>query len=203
MPIVGGTKNPNLDKIFDIKPDLVITNREENRREDVEELSVSLDVMVTDINTIEDALLAIYDIGERCGAADEAERMINKIRAEMDSVPDEPQQSVAYLIWREPWMTVGGDTYIHSVLTHWNLKNVYGDQNRYPTISLKDLQAKSPDLILLSSEPFPFKEKHREEIETVLPNTRVLMVDGEWFSWYGSRMITAFRRINKFRKAIS
>jgi ABC-type Fe3+-hydroxamate transport system substrate-binding protein len=203
VPIVGGTKNPRLDKIFDIKPDLVIANREENRKEDVEELAGSLDVMVTDIKTIEDALLAIHDIGVRCGVAEKADLLIENIRAEMDNVPDEPKQSVAYFIWREPWMTVGRDTYIDSVLSHWNLKNVYGDQKRYPKTTLEDLKSKAPDLILLSSEPYPFKEKHREEIEAALPNSRVLMVDGEWFSWYGSRMLPAFKRLNEFRKAIS
>lgn len=203
VPIVGGTKNPRLDKIFAIQPDLVIANNEENRKEDVEELSRSLDVMVTDIKTIEDALLTIYDIGKRCSAATEAGAMIKKIRVEMENVPDEPIQSVAYFIWREPWMTIGRDTYIHSVLSHWNLENVYGDQKRYPQTSLNELAKKVPDLVLLSSEPYPFKEKHREKVEEACPDSRVLMVDGEWFSWYGSRMLIAFRRLNSFRKAIS
>ena len=100
-------------------------------------------------------------------------------------------------------MTVGNDTYIHSVLSHWNLENVYGDQKRYPKTSLKQLSRKNPELVLLSSEPYPFKEKHREEVEEACPDSRVLMVDGEWFSWYGSRMLRAFKRLNSFRKAIS
>lgn len=203
VSVVGGTKNPRLDKISEIKPDLVIANREENRKEDIEGLPGSFDVMVTDISTIEDALLTIYDIGKRCGAEKRSDTMIEKIRAEMNHVPDEPCQSVAYFIWREPWMTVGKDTYIHSVLTHWKLANVFGDQTRYPKTTLDDLSKKAPDLILLSSEPYPFKEKHREEVELACPDSRVLMVDGEWFSWYGSRMLTAFRRLNAFRKAIS
>lgn len=203
VPIVGGTKNPRLSKILDIKPDLVIVNREENRKEDVEKLTGSLDVMVTDINTIGDALLTIHDIGKRCGVAIEADGMIEKIKAELNKVPDEPQQSVAYIIWREPWMTVGRDTYIHSVLTHWKLENVFGDQTRYPKTTLNDLSKKAPDLILLSSEPYPFKDKHREEVEAACSDSRILMVDGEWFSWYGSRMLPAFKRLNSFRKAIS
>ena len=203
VPIVGGTKNPRIDKILEMDPDLVITNREENRKEDVEELAGSLEVLVTDISSIEDALLAVYDIGKTCGVADKADSMIKKIRHELDNVPDEPLQSVAYFIWREPWMTVGRDTYIHSVLTHWNLENVYGNQTRYPKTTLNELGKRAPNLILLSSEPYPFKEKHREEVEEACPDSRVLMVDGEWFSWYGSRMLTAFKRINSFRKAIS
>mgnify|MGYP006275211967 CR=1 FL=1 len=203
VPIVGGTKNPRVDTILDIRPDLVIANHEENRKEDVEALAESLDVMVTDISSIEDALIAIYDIGKRCGTADKAGELIADIRTELDQVPDEPPQDTAYFIWRDPWMTVGRDTYVHSVLSHWNLENVYGDQLRYPKTSLKELNRKNPDLILLSSEPYPFKEKHRELVEEACPDTRVLMVDGEWFSWYGSRMLTAFRRLNSFRKAIS
>ncbi|WP_340105130.1 helical backbone metal receptor [Rhodohalobacter sp. 8-1] len=203
VPIVGGTKNPRLDKIFEIKPELVIANHEENQKEDIEELAGSLDVMVTDIKTIEDALLTIYDIGKRCGVAAEADALIKKIRTEMNNVPAEPQQSAAYFIWREPWMTIGHDTYIHSVLTHWNLENVYGEQTRYPKTSLIELAKKNPELILLSSEPYPFKEKHRDEVEAACPDSRVLMVNGEWFSWYGSRMLIAFRRLNSFRKAIS
>lgn len=203
VPTVGGTKNPRLEKILKLSPDLVITNREENRREDVKELSDSLDVMVTDISSIEDALLTIYDIGETCGAADKVDSLIKKIRYELDNVPDESPQNVAYFIWREPWMTVGSDTYIHSVLTHWNLENVYGKQTRYPKTTLNELGKKAPNLILLSSEPYPFKEKHRQEVEEACPDSRVLMVDGEWFSWYGSRMVPAFKRLNSFRKAIS
>lgn len=203
IPIVGGTKNPRLDKILEIKPDLVIANREENRKEDVEELGRSLNVMVTEVNTIEDALVTIYEIGKRCGAAAETGSIIEKIRSELNDVPDEPPQSAAYFIWRDPWMTVGHDTYIHSVLTHWNMVNVYGDKSRYPKTSLKDLAKKAPELILLSSEPYPFKEKHREEVEAACTDSRVLMVDGEWFSWYGSRMLPAFKRLNSFRKAIS
>lgn len=203
VPIVGGTKNPRIESILKIAPDLVIANREENQKEHVEELAESLEVMVTDISSIEDALLAIYDIGNRCGVADKADSLINNIRTELDSVPDEPLQNTAYFIWRDPWMTIGNDTYIHSVLSHWNLENVYGDQKRYPKTSLKQLSRKNPELVLLSSEPYPFKEKHREEVKEACPDSRVLMVDGEWFSWYGSRMLRAFKRLNSFRKAIS
>lgn len=203
VPIVGGTKNPNLDKIHKIKPDLVIANREENRKEDVMELSQTFDAMVTDIHSVEDAVLAIHDIGSRCGVAEEAVSMIKKIRTGLNAVPDEPVQTVAYFIWQNPWMTVGRDTYIHSVLSHWNLENVYGGQERYPKTSLKELEQKAPELILLSSEPFPFKEHHREMVQETCPGSRVLMVDGEWFSWYGSRMVKAFEKLNLFRKAIS
>jgi ABC-type Fe3+-hydroxamate transport system substrate-binding protein len=202
VPLIGGTKNPNIEKIKQLEPDLVISNREENRKEDVEAIKEFCEVMVTEIDTIDDALFAIHDIGTRCGAKEKATELIDAVRTEMDHVPDEPQLSAAYLIWREPWMTVGHDTYIHSVLKHWNLENIFSEKTRYPKTSLSELAEKQPDLILLSSEPYPFKEKHVQEVSNACPESRVLPVDGEWFSWYGSRMLPSFRKLNAFRKAI-
>ncbi len=203
VPIVGGTKNPRIDKIKQINPDLIIASKEENRKEDIEELESTSEILLTDIGSIEDALIAVYEIGERCGRAKKAKKMTDEIRAVLDDIPDEPVQTAAYFIWREPWMTVGSDTYIHSVLKNWNLENVYGTQKRYPKTTLRELKRKNPELILLSSEPYPFKEAHRKEVEEICPASRVLMVDGEWFSWYGSRMLPSFRKLNAFRKAIS
>lgn len=203
IEIIGGTKNPNLKRIETIAPDLIIANREENRKDDVEHLSALTEVMVTEINTIEDALLTIYEIGERCGVPEKAKKVTGKIQERLENVPDEPPQRVAYLIWKDPWMTVGSDTYIHSVLSHWNLVNVFGNRKRYPATTLTELKTRNPELILLSSEPYPFKEKHKTLLEEQCPDARILLVDGEWFSWYGSRMIPAFKRLNAFRKAIS
>ena len=202
VAIIGGTKNPNIEKIKQLDPDLVIANREENRKEDVEAIKEFCEVLVTDIDTIDDALFAIHDIGDLCEAKEKAKELIGAIRSEMDQVPDEPPLSAAYLIWREPWMTIGHDTYIHSVLNHWNLDNVFALKTRYPKTSLTELAVKQPDLILLSSEPYPFKEKHVQEVSDHCPDSRVLLVDGEWFSWYGSRMLPSFRKLNAFRKAI-
>jgi ABC-type Fe3+-hydroxamate transport system substrate-binding protein len=202
VEIMGGTKNPRLDIIRKVRPGLIIANREENRKEDVEELQKEFDVMVTDIHSIEDALLAIHEIGKRCNCEDKAAELIDSIRSEYEKVPDEEPLTAAYMIWRDPWMTVGGDTYIHSVLSHWNLDNIFGKQSRYPKTSLQELAEKQPDVILLSSEPFPFKQKHLNEIEESCPDSRVLLVDGEWFSWYGSRMLPSFKSLNTFRKAI-
>lgn len=203
VPIIGGTKNPRIDKIKEIGPDLIISNKEENRKKDIDELKSMTEILLTDIASIEDALITIYDIGKRCGAEKRADSLIRDIRMELDRIPDEPKQRVAYFIWREPWMTVGRDTYIHSVLKNWNLENVYDEQVRYPKTSFGELQQKNPELILLSSEPYPFKKKHQEEIQEACPQARVLLVDGEWFSWYGSRMLPSFKKLNSFRKAIS
>lgn len=203
VEIMGGTKNPRLDKIKGAKPDLVIANREENRKEDIESLQEDFRVHLTDINTIEDALLSIHEIGEICGVPDKAGELISAIRSEYENVPDEPPLTAAYMIWRDPWMSVGDNTYIHSVLTHWGFKNIFGNLTRYPKTTLNQIAEKNPDVILLSSEPYPFKEKHVDVVAGVCTESQVFRVDGEWFSWYGSRMLPSFKKLNTFRKAIS
>jgi ABC-type Fe3+-hydroxamate transport system substrate-binding protein len=203
VPVVGGTKNPRLDKIRKLSPDLIIANKEENRKEDVEELQKDFEVMVTEIDTIDEALFAIHDIGWSCGVQDQAKKLISDIQLELERVPDEQSATAVYFIWRDPWMSVGRDTYIHSVLSHWNLENVYSDRTRYPKTSLPELSLKKPDVVLLSSEPYPFKEKHIAEVSQFCPGADVILINGEWFSWYGSRMLKAFRQLNILRKAIS
>ena len=203
IPVIGGTKNPNLEKIRGLNPDVIIANKEENRREDVEELQKDFEVMVTEIDTIEEALFAIHDIGWTFGVQEKGKKWIKSIQKEMDRVPDEPPMTAAYFIWRDPWMSVGKDTYIHSVMKHWNLENVYADKSRYPKTTLYELSLKKPELILLSSEPYPFKEKHIKEVRDICRGSNIVLVNGEWFSWYGSRMQKGFRNLNIFRRAIS
>lgn len=203
IPIIGGTKNPRLDKIRNLNPDYIIANKEENRPEDIKALIRDFEVNVTEIATIEDGLIAIHELGKKLDATEKAERLIFNIQQVLRERPDVPELNTAYMIWKKPWMTVGGDTYIHDILNYWKLPNVFGDQKRYPKINLEDLQRKNPDLILLSSEPYPFKEKHLVQIEEVCPAARVLLVEGEWFSWYGSRMELAFKRLNGWRKTIA
>lgn len=203
IPVIGGTKNPRLDKIIELSPDLIIVNREENREEDVEALSKDFETILTDISTIEDALISIYEIGKQLQSTDKAKELVRLINEEIVKIPEEDTIRVAYLIWRDPWMTVGRDTYIHSVLSHWKMENVFGNKNRYPKIQLDDIAEEKPDYILLSSEPYPFRDKHIAKVREVCRESQVLLVDGEWFSWYGSRMLPSFKKLNTFRKAIS
>lgn len=200
IPVVGGTKNPRIDKIRDLKPDLVIANKEENRREDVLELKQHFRVIVTEISSIEDALLTIYELGNIVGKPREAERLTGRISQRLAERPAVASLRTVYFIWREPWMTIGGDTYIHDVLQHWNLENIFGNLTRYPGIELEQLSRRNPELILLSSEPYPFKEKHLPEIKEYCPDAKILLVNGQWFSWYGSRMLSAFEALNTWRK---
>lgn len=203
IPIIGGTKNPNLEKIRAINPDLIIANLEENRREDVEQLQEEgFNVMVTEVGTVEEALFVIHDIGWTCGVAKEAKKLIQKIQGEMEKSATFPEITAAYLIWRDPWMSVGRDTYIHSVMEHYHISNIFSGTTRYPKTTLHEISLKKPDLILLSSEPYPFKENHIKEIGDACPGSDILLVNGEWFSWYGSRMLTAFSKLNAFRRVM-
>ncbi len=203
VPIIGGTKNPKIEAIRELDPDLIIANKEENRKEDVDQLEEYFRVMVTEISTIEEALFAIHDIGWTCGVQEVAGDLISNIQSVMKGVPDEPPMTAAYFIWRDPWMSVGNDTYIHSVMEHWNFNNVYADELRYPKTMLNELSLKKPEIILLSSEPYPFKEKHIKEVSDACPGSNIVLVNGEWFSWYGSRMFHAFKNLNIFRRAIA
>lgn len=203
IPIIGGTKSPRLDKIARLNPDYILANKEENRKDDILELSRTHNVRLTDISTIEDALITIHELGKELGAAKQAGQMISRMTKTLENRPDEPPLRTAYFIWRDPWMTVGRDTYIHDVMQHWKLTNIFEDQLRYPHITLHSLADRNPELILLSSEPFPFKEEHVAEVRRALPDVRILLVDGEWFSWYGSRMLRSFNRLNVWRKAIA
>jgi ABC-type Fe3+-hydroxamate transport system substrate-binding protein len=203
IPVVGGTKNPRLDKIHEVEPDYILANKEENRREDILELQKDYHVQLTDITTIEDAMITIHELGLELGVPEQARHLNDQLSHALENRPEEPPLRTAYLIWKDPWMTVGRDTYIHDVMKHWGLTNVFGGWMRYPKITFYDIARQHPDLILLSSEPYPFKEKHLSEFETAFPQARVLLVEGEWFSWYGSHMLHSFSRLNVWRKAIA
>tara|TARA_R110002126_G_scaffold37614_2_gene113178 strand:+ start:7355 stop:8092 length:738 start_codon:yes stop_codon:yes gene_type:complete len=203
IPIIGGTKTPNIEKILSLKPDYIIANHEENRKEDIEFLQEHTQVNVTEIDTIKDALLTIQELGRDFEVADKAKTLLSKIQLLLENTPEAKPLKVAYFIWKDPWMVAASETYIDSVLSHYNLENVFSDRERYPQISLEDLSEKSPGLILLSSEPYPFKQKHIQEIQHVCPHADIQLINGEWFSWYGSGMIKAFEELNNWRKNLN
>lgn len=211
---IGGTKNLNLDKIRTLNPGLIIANREENEKEQVEALMQEFPVWVSDIRTVEDALDMMRSLGEITGRRNRAEGLIARINQEFlelsqlipvhgpaagDQGRGRPggRRRAAYLIWRDPWMAAGGDTFISDMMKRCGFENVFEDVRRYPQISPAEELAEC-EFILLSSEPYPFKEKHRTEIREILPAAQALLVDGEMFSWYGSRMLHAteyFKRL--------
>ncbi len=201
VPVIGGTKNPNIDKIKKLKPDIVIANKEENRKEDIEELEKFTKVVVTEIKTVEEAISWIEELGKILNTEDKAEHILQNIKWKLEEKQENyPPKKTAYLIWREPWMSIGNDTYIHDVMAKYGLVNIFSGEERYPEFDLDELADKEPELILLSSEPFPFKQEHIQEIKRFCPDTEIQLVDGEWFSWYGSRMVEAFSKLNDWRQ---
>lgn len=161
------------------------------------------EVYVSDIATIEDALITINELGNRLDVSTAADEIIQKIMNSLEERPDEQPLQTAYFIWKDPWMTVGNDTYIHDVMQRWNLTNVFGYKRRYPEVTFDHIDYLEPELILLSSEPYPFKKQHVDVVRSRYDDARILLVDGRWFSWYGSSMVDSFRQLNTWRKAIS
>ncbi|MBC9928824.1 helical backbone metal receptor [Chitinophaga qingshengii] len=189
---IGGTKNVRMDAIKALSPDLIIANKEENTAADVEALMETYPVWVSDIHTLEDACEMITGIGAITRKAEAANQLAAGIRQRFAALPPLPAPiPAAYLIWRDPWMAAGGDTFIHHMLQRCGLQNIFSGIPRYPAIDAGQLAASGCRLVLLSSEPYPFKEKHIAEIQAILPEARVLLVDGEMFSWYGSRLLEA------------
>lgn len=186
---VGGTKQINHQVIEDIQPELIIGNKEENLRSDIEVLEVKWPTWVSDVRTLPQALEMIRQVGDLVNRKHAAMTLAQSIEDAIDSWPVANHVKVAYLIWRNPWMGVGADTFIHAVLTRLGMVNVLADKGRYPTLTPADIQAANPEELWLSSEPYPFKAQHINECQHLLPHAKIRLVDGEMFSWYGSRMV--------------
>lgn len=188
---IGGTKKLDLERIRSLQPDLIIGNKEENEKSQIDELMQEFPVWMSDIYTIDDALWMIGQLGHITGkeqqAADVARRITESFANMAPARPGEKLR-VAYLIWKNPYMIAASHTFINDVIERAGWQNAFS-LSRYPQISAADLQNASPDLILLSSEPYPFKEKHLEEFKAICPRARVMIADGELFSWYGSRLL--------------
>jgi ABC-type Fe3+-hydroxamate transport system substrate-binding protein len=186
---VGGTKQLKSSVIHELKPDLVIANKEENVKEQVEELMNHYPVWISDINNLTDAYEMIEQIGLLTEKEKPAKKIINQIKNNFSQLQTpNPKPKIAYLIWQKPYMTVGGDTFIHAMLEQAGFTNVFADAKRYPEITMEELKARNTELLLLSSEPFPFQQKHIDALQQLLPAVQILLVDGELFSWYGSRL---------------
>lgn len=185
---VGGTKNPDIESIRELKPDLVIANKEENEEKDVLEISTICPVVVTEVQTIEQGIEMIKYLAKICQRIDLGEQLINRIETSLYKVKNKFQGTVAYCIWKNPWMFAGKETFIHSTLEWYGFDNALVQENRYPEVSIDELIQLTPNYVFLSSEPFSFREKHRTALQQQLPNVKVILVDGEVFSWYGSRM---------------
>ena len=196
---IGGTKTVNIDAVKALQPDLIIANKEENTKSQIVELEKIAPVWISDISRVEQSLDMIEQIGILTGKESEAKAIVYKISEGFSNLtPSSIQFRVCYLIWRNPYMTIGGDTFISNLLTKCGFINVFANDKRYPEVSIEKMIAARPGIIFLSSEPYPFKEKHIEEIKLHIPDVQVMLVDGEMFSWYGSRLLHApdyFRRL--------
>jgi len=193
---VGGTKNVNINKILELQPDLIIANKEENLKADIEAIEKNIPVYVSEIKTLDDALQMIDDIGRITNSSVKANAFINlinigfnELKFYIQSINVIHKKTCCYLIWQNPYMTVGNDTFINNMLEYCGFKNVFSNKERYPIADIDEIIKAQPDIVLLSSEPYPFKEKHIVALKRFLPQTNILLVDGEMFSWYGSRLV--------------
>lgn len=188
--IIGGTKNVHIDRIIHLQPDLIIANKEENEKAQIEILADKFPVYLSDINSIPDALQAISEIGRLCHKPLEARHLTDQWDHFVKSKISHANK-VLYLIWKDPYMAAGRNTFIHSMLEMAGFQNAIMT-NRYPVLTPDEVRKLPLQYIFLSSEPYPFKEKDKIQLEKELPGVRIVLVDGEMFSWYGSRMLKAF-----------
>jgi ABC-type Fe3+-hydroxamate transport system substrate-binding protein len=220
---VGGTKQLHTGKIKDLRPDLILANKEENVKTQIEELARDFPVWISDVHDLPSALEMMESVGRITNKKNEAETLLTRINENfsllanhsslainksaqasergLSSHPQTPNFQLssaaeglpqalrtAYLIWKDPFMTIGGDTFIHDMLGRAGFTNIFADRSRYPEITLQELQDADCQVLLLSSEPYPFKQNHIDGLQSRLPDTKILLVDGELFSWYGSRL---------------
>ncbi|MCF4102056.1 helical backbone metal receptor [Gillisia sp. M10.2A] len=204
--VVGGTKKVDYEKIEALKPDIILCNKEENTEDMVLALEKIAPVHVSEVITFKDALQLIGCYGKIFGKEQEASLLTLQIQKEKEAllkVLPLNKLKVAYLIWRKPWMGAGKNTFINTLLSINNFENVLSEkQGRYPEVNLKDLKKSSADIIFLSSEPYPFKEEHIREIQEEL-QIPVILVDGEYFSWYGSRLLSSISYFKELQTKLS
>ncbi len=221
---IGGTKTINTAKVKSLQPDLIIANKEENVKEQIEKLRLIAPVYVSDISILEDALQMITDVGQLVGKDKKAEYLTSEIQARFDELEtilsqysktnaqtdavnlstNQPNQrnqllqphqltplKTAYLIWKDPYMAAGGETFINDMMLRCGFQNIFEKFKRYPQVEISQLATANCQLLLLSTEPYPFTQKHIDELQPYFPGTKVVLADGEMFSWYGSRLLHA------------
>jgi ABC-type Fe3+-hydroxamate transport system substrate-binding protein len=200
VQLIGGTKNVKIDLVRSLNPDLVIGNKEENSQPDIEALESVLPTWMSDIFNLEDALEMIRKVGAITGTVEKASEIVSEIQTNFARLENlkSTGKTVLYLIWKNPYIAAGPNTFIDAMLSTLGFQNVMPEE-RYPEVKLEIV---NPDFIFLSSEPFPFKEKHIEELQKQFPQSTVVLVDGEYFSWYGSRLIGAPAYFEELLKSI-
>ncbi|WP_010137097.1 ABC transporter substrate-binding protein [Ochrovirga pacifica] len=205
--IVGGTKDADIEKIKALKPDLVFCNKEENTPEIVEQLKTFTQVFVTQIESVEDTIRMIQNIGVILNRRTEGDLLIRKIELKQKEFINFMQQyqpkKVAYFIWYKPWMVAAEGTYINHLLDLCKYENIYQNLTQYPEIDPKRIRYDGdPEVLFFSSEPFPFQDKHAFEISEYTNRSSAVFVDGEMFSWFGSRLLKSFDYFKALRQKL-
>lgn len=189
--VIGGTKNFHLDKIRELQPDLIIGNKEENYQEGIEALEKEFPVWMSDVYTLDDALQMMRELGRITARPTESGQLAAAIAESFQQLKPLPSIPTLYFIWQKPYMAVGSNTFIDEMLRRCGFANLLSGKDRYPELTAEEIRALDPSLILLSSEPFPFQEKHIAQFQAMCPRAKIMIVDGEMFSWYGSRLLQA------------
>lgn len=198
--IVGGTKDIDLEKIKMLQPDLILAEKEENTKEIVEQLEEFFPVFVAEVQSVKGAYRMIDDMGKLTGKENTAKNLLASIQSEFENLPQVKNKRAAYVIWRNPNMVVGRDTYINSLLSQLGYMNPFANlSSRYPVVTEEELKEAELDTIFLATEPFHFKEKRIKEFQQFLPEVNPLIVNGEMF-WYGAKMKEA---VSYLRKLVS
>jgi ABC-type Fe3+-hydroxamate transport system substrate-binding protein len=203
--VIGGTKNVHIDRVKALQPDIILCNKEENTEQIVKDMEAIAPVHVSDIKNIEDTLSLIRMYGDIFQIKEDAHRLVSQIQGKHIAFSKRidravPCKKVAYFIWKDPWMVAGNDTFIDYLLTECGFENTFKNrEGRYPEVQLNQLQ--NVDYVFLSSEPFPFAEKHIKELQ-LKTRAKIMLVDGEYFSWYGSRLLGAFDYFSDLKKQL-
>lgn len=201
--IIGGTKKFDVDRIRSLQPDLIIGNKEENYPEGIETLSAQFPVWMSDIVTLADVLKMIREVGQITNTTFKSEKIVTDIESSFSKLSKLPSLRTLYLIWKSPWMAAAPGTFIHEMMSLSGLENCFTKQTRYPELNTEQIKRLNPELILLSSEPYPFKENHKDELQQLCPDAKILFVDGEMFSWYGSRLLKFPAYLESLRRVLS
>ena len=203
---IGGTKDFNFERIKELKPDLIIGNKEENYKDGIDELKKDFPVWMSDIYKLDDAYQMMNSIGEITNKQAEALQLIKQIQSCFTELSIVNYQlsipTCAYFIWRKPYMVAASGTFLDHMLGVFGVENVFADQSRYPTVRAEQIADAKPDIIFLSSEPYSFTEKHMEEFRSISPTSKIMIVDGELFSWYGSRLRYTAKYFEDLRRSV-
>lgn len=199
---IGGTKKVRYEKIDELKPDLIICNKEENTTEIVEKLSEKYPVWVSDVKNLTDTYDMIREIAAILGVSEKGTQLNQSLQNNFRQLRIRRRFSALYLIWRKPYMSIGSDTFIHHMMETAGLYNVLRQSTRYPELDSEEIAELKPEVVLLSTEPYPFNESHVEEIRAILPSSKIILADGEMFSWYGSHLLNSQAYFNELQRQL-